>query len=82
MLGIKLGREVEARFERFVRRTGQRKSDIGRAAIIEYMDRHDDDSEFERELKRVAEFERENTLAQQETDELDALAWRTINKLD
>lgn len=82
MLGIKLGREVEERFERFVHRKGQRKSDIGRAAIIEYMDRHEDDGEFERDLKRVAEAERLSPAARGEVGDMDALAWRTIDAVD
>ncbi len=77
MLGIKLGPDIEQRFERFIRRRGQRKSDVGRAAIVEYMDRHDDDDvEFRRELALIAEFERNNPVARAELEEMEELAWR------
>jgi predicted transcriptional regulator len=77
MLGIKLGPEIEQRFERFVRRRGQRKSDVGRAAIVEYMDRHDiDDAEFRRQLAVLAAFERTDPVARAELEEMEELAWR------
>ena len=55
MLGIRLGTDVEARLERFVQRRGQRKSEVGRTAIIEYMDRHEDDGEFIRQVRLLNE---------------------------
>jgi metal-responsive CopG/Arc/MetJ family transcriptional regulator len=81
MLGIRLNGEVEARFERFVRRRGQRKSEVGRTAIIEYMDRHEDDQEFERQLKAAAEMERNQLPIRLEIEELDEAAWRMTNDL-
>lgn len=83
MLGIKLGAEIEQRFERFVRRLGQRKSDVGRAAIVEYMDRHDlDDAAFRRDLAAVAAFERTDPVARAELEELEELAWRMARPND
>ena len=55
MLGIRLNPAVEERFERFVRRRGQRKSDVGRTAIIEYMDRHEAEGEFLRQVRLLNE---------------------------
>jgi Arc/MetJ-type ribon-helix-helix transcriptional regulator len=81
MLGIRLNSDVEARFERFVRRRGQRKSEVGRTAIIEYMDRHGDDQEFERQLKAAAEMERNQLPIRLEIEELDEAAWRMTNDL-
>lgn len=55
MLGVKLGPELEARFQRFAHRLGRRRSDIGRAAIIEYLDRYENEDEFDRQLRTLAE---------------------------
>jgi predicted transcriptional regulator len=82
MLGIRLSSEVEARFERFVRRRGQRKSEVGRTAIIEYMDRHEDDKEFERQLRAAAELERNDPKAQREAEAIEREAWRIVDSLD
>jgi Arc/MetJ-type ribon-helix-helix transcriptional regulator len=82
MLGIRLNSEVEARFERFVRRRGQRKSEVGRTAIIEYMDRHDDDKEFLRQLQAAATLEGNNPAARDAIEQLENAVWRTIEDLD
>ena len=55
MLGIRLSSDVEARLERFVQRRGQRKSEVGRTAIIEYMDRHEENGEFIRQVQLLNE---------------------------
>lgn len=81
MLGVRLGAEVERRLDRFARRRGRPKSDVARAAIVEYMDRHDLEEEFERQLKAAASDEASRPEARQELDEAERLAWRTINKL-
>jgi hypothetical protein len=72
VLGIRLNSEVEARFERFVRRRGQRKSEVGRTAIIEYMDRHEADAEFMRQVRLLNEqplSESERKEAERRTDD-------------
>lgn len=82
MLGIKLGRDVEERFERFVRRHGQRKSDVGRAAIIEYLNRHDDDAEIERDIALIAALEGDDFQRKDELDALETQVGAVIKSLD
>jgi predicted transcriptional regulator len=81
MLGVRLSPEIEHRFTRFARAKGRPKSDIARTAIVEYLDRHGDDHEFERQLKAAAEMERNQPTTQQEINELDEAAWRMTNDL-
>jgi predicted transcriptional regulator len=81
MLGVRLSQEIEHRFTRFARAKGRPKSDIARTAIVEYLDRHGDDHEFERQLKAAAEMERNQPTTQQEIKELDEAAWRMTNDL-
>ena len=52
MLGVRLTPEIESRFARFARAKGRPKSDIARTAIVEYLDRHGDDLEFERQYSQ------------------------------
>ena len=82
MLGVRLTPEIESRFARFARAKGRPKSDIARTAIVEYLDRHGDDLEFERQLKAVAELERSDPVARQEVKDIDAAAWRMTDDLD
>jgi predicted transcriptional regulator len=82
VLGVRLTPEIENRMTRFARSTGRPKSDVARAAIVEYLDRHTDELEFERQLQAAAEMERHNDASRQEIDELDALAWQLTNDLD
>jgi predicted transcriptional regulator len=81
MLGVRLSPEIEHRFTRFARAKGRAKSDIARTAIVEYLDRHGDDHEFERQLKAVAEMEQNQAATRQEIKELDEAAWRMTNDL-
>jgi predicted transcriptional regulator len=81
MLGVRLGTEVERRLERFARQHRRAKSDIARAAIGEYLDRHSLDDELERQLRACADKERRDRRMQQEIDEAEALAWKTIGTL-
>jgi predicted DNA-binding protein len=81
MLGVRLGADVERRLERFARQHRRAKSDVARAAIGEYLDRHGLDDELERQLRACAAQERSDPRMQQEIDEADALAWKTIDTL-
>lgn len=81
MLGVRLSPDVERRFERFVREQGRAKSDVARTAIVEYMDRHSLDEEFERQLRVIANMERADPIVQRELDELEAQSWKTIEDL-
>jgi predicted transcriptional regulator len=81
MLGVRLSPEIEHRFTRFAREKGRPKSDIARTAIVEYLDRHGDDHEFERQLKAAAEMERNQPATRLEIKKLDEAAWRITNDL-
>ena len=50
MLGIKLDGPLERRIAEFARSRGQAKSEVGRRALIEYLDRHSLEDEFRRQL--------------------------------
>lgn len=81
MLGVRLDTETERRLAAVARRTRRPKSDIAREAVREYLDRHDTEDELERQLGIVANVERNSAAAKQELDELDAMSWRTIDRL-
>ena len=50
MLGIKLDGALERRVADFARARGQAKSEVGRRALIEYLDRHSLEEEFRRQI--------------------------------
>ena len=50
MLGIKLDAELDGRVAEFAKAHGQTKSEVGRRALVEYLDRHSLDKEFRRQL--------------------------------
>ena len=79
MLGFRLTPEVERRLDRFVRRRGLRKSEVARSALVYYLDRHEDDDDFERQVAALAEFERRER--GKDIDEMNSSAWRTIHEL-
>jgi predicted transcriptional regulator len=54
MFGIKLDEELDRRVSTFAREKGQAKSEIGRRALIEYLNRHALDGEFRRQLAALA----------------------------
>lgn len=81
MLGVRLDAETERRLAAAARRSRRPKSDIAREAVRQYLDRHEAGDEMERQLRAVGAIERSNARARQELDELDALSWRTIDKL-
>jgi predicted transcriptional regulator len=83
MLGIRLAKDIEARFEHFVRRRGLNKSDVGRAALVEYLDRHEfDAAEMKQQLAAIAEFERSNRQARDELADLADMAARMAHRDD
>ncbi len=79
MLGLRLSPEIERRLDRFVHRRGLRKSDVARSALVDYLDRHERDDDFERQVAVLAAFESADRSA--EIDELNAAAWRTVDEL-
>ena len=50
MLGLRLEPELQRQLATLARRTGRSKSDIAREAVRDYLDRHDDDAEFRRQV--------------------------------
>lgn len=54
MFGIKLDEGLERRVTAFARSRGQAKSEVGRRALIEYLDRHSLEEEFKRQLVQLA----------------------------
>jgi predicted transcriptional regulator len=54
MFGIKLDEDLDRRVSKFAREKGQAKSEIGRRALIEYLNRHALDEEFRRQLAVLA----------------------------
>jgi predicted transcriptional regulator len=55
MLGIKLDDDLGQRFADFARSQGRGKSEIGRRALIEYLERHSVSDEFRRQLLAAAD---------------------------
>ncbi len=55
MLGIKLDSDLDGRVAEFARARGQSKSEVGRRALVEYLDRHSLDQEFRRQLALAAD---------------------------
>lgn len=55
MFGIKLDDELDRRISAFARARGQAKSEVGRRALIEYLDRHSLEDEFKRQLAMLAD---------------------------
>ena len=82
MLGFRLSPSEEDRVSRFARAHGRKKSDIARQALNEFLDRNDGDDEFIRQVKAVAAFERSDPEAMREIEDAEAMAWRTIERLD
>ncbi|HEX5259778.1 MAG TPA: ribbon-helix-helix domain-containing protein [Sphingomicrobium sp.] len=54
MFGIKLDEELDRRISEYARSKGQAKSEIGRRALIEYLDRHALEEEFKRQIGSLA----------------------------
>ena len=79
MLGLRLTPEIEQRLNRFVHRRGVRKSDVARSALVDYLDRHEPDDDFERQVAAHAAFDASGQAA--EIEEMDAAAWRTVKDL-
>ncbi len=79
MLGLRLTPEIESRLARFVRRRGVAKSEVARSALIDYLDRHENDDDFERQVAAVAVQERKDRATG--IDDVGTLAWRTIDRL-
>lgn len=82
MLACRLPTEEEERVVRFARAHGRGKSDVVRAALAEYLDRHEGEDDFVRQIKAVAALERGSAERQAELGEVDALAWRMTEALD
>jgi predicted transcriptional regulator len=55
MFGIKLDEELDRRITRYARSKGQAKSEVGRRALIEYLNRHELEEEFKRQLAMLAD---------------------------
>ncbi len=55
MIGIKLDRELDGRVAAFAKARGQSKSEVGRRALVEYLDRHSLEEEFRRQLAHAAD---------------------------
>ncbi len=55
MIGIKLDGELDGRVAAFAKARGQSKSEVGRRALVEYLDRHSLDEEFRRQLALAAD---------------------------
>ena len=49
-LGLRLEPRLGSQLASLSRRTGRSKSDIAREAVREYLDRHDEDAEFRRQV--------------------------------
>lgn len=49
-LGLRLEPELQRQLALLARRTGRSKSDIAREAVRDYLDRHDEDAEFRRQV--------------------------------
>ena len=69
MFGIKLDEELDRRISEFARSRGQAKSEVGRRALVEYLDRHAIDQEFKRQLAVLMADDHSDM------DELEALAF-------
>jgi predicted transcriptional regulator len=82
MLGVKLEPALERRISDFSRKRHMRKSEFARLAFVEYLNRHDDEGEFGRQLRELAPHERKDVVTQREIDEHDALAWQIADDLD
>ena len=54
MFGIKLDEELDRRVSEYARSKRQAKSEIGRRALIEYLDRHALEEEFKRQIDSLA----------------------------
>lgn len=70
MFGIKLDEELDKRIAAYARSKGQAKSEVGRRALIEYLNRHELEEEFKRQLTILAD-EDASDIA-----ELEAMAFR------
>lgn len=68
MLGFRLDPTLFARLERFAVESHRSKSDIVRSAMREYLERHGEDAELQRELAAIAAATNDADLA-----ELDAI---------
>ena len=69
MFGIKIDEALEKRVSRFARSRGQAKSEVGRRALIEYLDRHELEEEFKRQIRVLADQDLSDM------DELEAIAF-------
>ena len=69
MLGVRLDSQTEKRLDRFVRERGRAKSEVARAAIVEYLERHDLEAELRRQVRLISAATTEERLR-----EVDALA--------
>lgn len=73
MHGVKLKPETAARLTRLAETRGQTLDQLAERALNDYLDRHEPDPEFAEQLQRAA--------AEPPDDEIEAIAWRTINRL-
>jgi predicted transcriptional regulator len=69
MFGIKLDEALDKRVSDFARAKGQAKSEVGRRALVEYLDRHAFEEELRRQINMV------HDLDDAEMDELEAKAF-------
>jgi RHH-type rel operon transcriptional repressor/antitoxin RelB len=53
MLGLRLEKELEERLDRFAAQRMRTRSDVARAAVREYLDRHSIDEEFRRQVRML-----------------------------
>jgi len=74
MPDVPLSAETEARLSRLARTNGQTMAQLTERALAEYLDRHEPDPRFDRQLDVVS--------AEHADDEIEALAWRTIDDLE
>lgn len=70
MFGIKIDEELDKRIARFAQSKGQAKSELGRRALIEYLNRHELEEEFRRQLATLADED------VSDMDDLEAMAFQ------
>lgn len=78
MSALRLDAEIEARIARLAHSLGASRAELARRALTEFLDRHEQDADFERAVRAAAIMEAGDDA---ERAAIDALAWRTIDGL-